>query len=1586
MGFLKWKESDTSNIFYYAPLILVPVTIKREKVSDPFTLYFDGEEVLSNKSLIYKLKEQDIYINEFDDLEQTLDDYFNGILKAISDKKDWLISNKIFLSDFNYKKLAMYEDLAQKNWTNVDESCWDELRGSSIIEDVDFESDYDFDSHKSIEIHNVLDADSSQLEVLTDVKNGKNLVVEGPPGTGKSQTIVNLIAELMAMNKKVLFVSEKKAALDVVKDRLDSIGLGVGCLELHGKDSKINELLNELKYTLNLDRPHLKSSDIYDNLDDLKKELNNYSNTLHSIYGNTGVTAFKIIGYYIKNKQNLEKNNEELYDMKLVDVSSFDKEKRGEYLNKLKELMSYYDLIKPLSENIWNETSPKDISTADIKEIKLLLEKLIKNFKAFEEINKKIHDISGIEELNTLNIETPIDKLNILCPNLTLFKSGDNPQELIDYITIFQEKTKNIDLKIFDLDLSDINVKVNELWDNISSSTIDVEGIDKESLKELNGNNDFIKNSNLKNALSICSFEQKLSDFKSKNEFIENSNLKDLLFDSELKIKLDLFKSKSSSFLKHLNGDYRKLRKDFNSYYSVSVNDEQVIKDIEELIKVNEEYNSLKKEFLECCSLHDSNIPDKYLIDDLEELSRANIEFRIIKNNILTHSAYSMDVDTLLIESNSLLKSFKQLDDFCLKFEEYNVHTTVDSIKNDIVELMELKELLSKICDNEELGKYYFNELWDNHNSNTEFLYDNLSTLNKFNEYYQEGFFTDKTVSLIDNLDVQELKKCISQLRENKTTIVNIYNNLNDKLHYNEKLNYFSEVVNNDFNKISAYKSYVSDLLANIDNLDDYRLFIKYCQEYNDENTEAIINLIKEDKISSKSTAINLFYYNFAKTALKEIFSENKVLDDFNYSYHQQKIDEFKRLDKNVLSANIVRVEEILSQNRPNILCNTNQNSSLGILNNEFQRKRKHMPIRKLLSKTYDAITSIKPCFMMSPLSVARFLEPEIFNSYFDYVIFDEASQVKLEDSIGVFRRAKNYVVIGDTKQLPPTTFFEKENDDDENYEETQDVESILHYCKKTTETKMLKWHYRSKHESLIYVSNNEFYDNKLFVFPSPISNDKDLGLKFEYNPSTVYQRGSGANNPQEAENIVEYALNLIRKYGDSKSFGIATFSVNQRNTIQDILEDKLKDNPELEDYFSESKKESFFVKNLENIQGDERDIILISMGYGKDLNGKLSLQFGPLNKEGGDRRLNVLITRARYQCIVFANFKSSDMSTNESTPNGVKVLKTFLYYAETGELPANYHTGEDFDSPFEEAVYDFLTDEGYEVEKQVGCSGYKIDLAIVDKKDSNNYILAIECDGATYHSSRSARDRDRLRQNHLESLGWKFYRIWSTDWYHKNMDAKKRLINAVEEAFEQKNNKQIAESVESKFEPEVVFKKNEDVINDKLNDYFENYKYFTDFEKYDDFESILKALVEFESPIHRDDIYDFVKNNSSIRITQKRKNEINYILNIIYMDSIKNINDFYFDVNFDYKNMKVRKRKNPNIDRISNMEIEKAIIFTLEIELSSDRISLIKSASSRLGFKRSTQRVKQRFNLVIDNLMNKSIKENNGVIELMDS
>lgn len=512
------------------------------------------------------------------------------------------------------------------------------------------------------------------------------------------------------------------------------------------------------------------------------------------------------------------------------------------------------------------------------------------------------------------------------------------------------------------------------------------------------------------------------------------------------------------------------------------------------------------------------------------------------------------------------------------------------------------------------------------------------------------------------------------------------------------------------------------------------------------------------------------------QSLVQQAYKTHAVLARFDRLEHEHRIQRFKDLDLASIEHAKTRLATEIWKRKPHI----NQSGEMATIRNELNKKRKHLPIRQLIDRASGAIQQLKPVFMMSPMSIANFLPPGKVE--FDVVIFDEASQVKAVDALGAILRGKQIVVVGDTRQMPPTDFFSRDVEHEEETA-TADVESILSLFKaKGCNERYLRWHYRSRHESLIAVSNAEFYDSKLVVFPTAGSNLNATGISLEYLPDALYDRGKTRTNPEEARAVANAVLAHAR-LSPHLSLGVAAFSVAQRDRIEEEVEKLRRQHPETESFFAAHPSEPFFVKNLENIQGDERDVVFISIGYGRNESGRIAKEFGPLNRDGGHRRLNVLITRAKMAMRIFSNFRGDELELDASVKHGVRALKNLLKYAETRQLETSVETGRATDSPFEDQVLAALRDRGYQLEPQVGTAGYFIDMGVRDPDMPGRYILAIECDGAAYHSARSARDRDRLRQGVLEGLGWRFHRIWSTDWFRNPVKETDRAVEVIEAA-----------------------------------------------------------------------------------------------------------------------------------------------------------------------------------------------------------
>ena len=566
------------------------------------------------------------------------------------------------------------------------------------------------------------------------------------------------------------------------------------------------------------------------------------------------------------------------------------------------------------------------------------------------------------------------------------------------------------------------------------------------------------------------------------------------------------------------------------------------------------------------------------------------------------------------------------------------------------------------------------------------------------------------------------------------------------------------------------------------------------------------IAILADEWESAKDRLVDLFEYARVSAMLDSAFEAHPALARFDAFQHNTNVQAFRQLDARLLGWTCIALAQSHASAIPRA---ATSNGQIGVLWREFEKKARHLPIRKLIMKAGNAIQAIKPVFMMSPLSVANFLAP--MTVQFDLVIFDEASQVKPADALGAIVRGKQAVVVGDSKQLPPTSFFESmvaqdaETEDDDSVA-TSDIESILGlFCSRGAHQRMLRWHYRSKHESLIAVSNHLFYDDRLVVFPSPDRQKESVGLVYRKVEKAPYDRSKTRTNPGEAkavaEAVMKHAIEQLQKPREHRlTLGVAALSVAQRDAILDQLEILRRRSPGCEEFFMSPPHEQFFVKNLENVQGDERDVIYISIGYGRTAEGYLAMSFGPVNRAGGERRLNVLFSRARKRCEVFTTLCADDIDDGRNSSGGVHALKSFLRYAESGYMDVPVATGRPPDSPFEEQVLRELERLGYTAHTQVGTAGFYLDIAVVDPLKPGRYLLGIECDGAAYHSARSTRDRDRLRQFVLESLGWKIHRIWSTAWFREPAAEIEALCAAIEEAKKNPESPAAAPSNESFF------------------------------------------------------------------------------------------------------------------------------------------------------------------------------------------
>lgn len=1217
LGFLQWSDSRPAIKFAKAPLLLIPVELKRIGKGRIFSIQWTGDEIFTSITLQAKIKEFGIELPEFEMPEDAagVEKYFRAVSREIHGKRDWKLLPEICLDLFNFKKFVMYKDLDPATWPEdmspanhpliqkvfnpEDPKC--EISGF-LEEEVDLKLSVK-------DTYQIMDADSSQIAVIEDVKAGKDLVVEGPPGTGKSQTIANTIAELIAQGKSVLFVSEKMAALQVVKSRLDSAGLGELCLEIHSNQTRKKAVLEELEKTLNREAPApVRPDRDINELEKLKHELNQYALSLGEPAGKIYPSLYTLYGIREKTKAYFESKGLKMPLYRFQEPESWDPEAWVNAEAVLEKLSPILPFLGPVRKNLWYGCDPGLVLPSDLGEIETFTDECAAAFETLEAAMKTLNDLSATSKPDTLEgIATVINAAKFLGNSKPL------PEKILQ----------------------------NSKWDPENSK------IESEALV-----------SKLRKYLELKTFVDKT--FRPEIYDLDTPEFEEL----------------SGSLLKLLNSKYRKLKKEISACYI-------------------------------------SRMPfwDSKILLDLNSLS-------------------------------------------------------------------EYKTLSLELENSSSEGKKYFGDYWKGFESNPALLDEYSQWTILFRQYLKEGTLTDRSFRLLETgIDSLAIKSAADHVLTATQEFLEAFKRVGTRIGADFGKMYPKGLETANLNslktQVTSWKNETSSLVL-------WSQYLGYRQACLETKAAPIIEDLESEKLEV-CDAIPAFEGNYAEVLLNHAFRERPALSTFIRELHEGKLDKFRKLDKKVLLENRKRITCSAYKETPKLTSGASRASEAGILLNEFNRKRGHMPIRTLMKKAGDLIQKIKPCFLMSPLSIAQYLDPR--STRFDVIIFDEASQVRPEDAVGALLRGKQVVVMGDSKQLPPTDFFDTILDSPESEPDdcvtAGDMESILNVCKRSFPVKTLRWHYRSRHESLIAISNQEFYDNRLYVYPSPMQKDEKLGLKFMHLPDAVYDRGKSGVNRVEARAVARAVFEQLSRYPD-KSLGVGTFNIKQQEAIQKEIEALLKENPGLDLNSGNGKGEHFFVKNLETIQGDERDVILLSVGFGFDGNRKLSLNFGPLNREGGERRLNVLITRAREKCVVFANFTSRDLKLDENSPFGLRALKAFLEFAESGRLPLPAYIREKLDSPFEETVYDFLVENGCEVHRQIGCAGYKLDLAVPDPSHPGRYLLGIECDGASYYSLHVARDRDRLRQQVLEGLGWKIYRVWSTDWYLHPKESREKLLKVV--------------------------------------------------------------------------------------------------------------------------------------------------------------------------------------------------------------
>ncbi|MGX5726193.1 DUF3320 domain-containing protein [Metapseudomonas otitidis] len=1455
LGFLTWTREDRDNQRYRAPLILVPVTLERKSARSGFSLVIHDDEPRFNPTLQEMLR-QDFELNlgigdgelpkDSSGLDVAL--IWRAVAHAVKDIKGWEVSEDVVLSMFSFAKYLMWKDLSERS---------EALRQSPVVKHLldsprdafsggggAFPDERMLDSHYAPQdVFCPLPSDSSQLSAVLSAAKGRDFVLIGPPGTGKSQTIVNMIAQFIAQQKRVLFVSEKIAALDVVYRRLREVGLGEFCLEVHSNKSKKTEVLSQLQSAWEArgvaDASTWKAE--AQRLQSHRDVLNLYVERLHERYPN-GYTIYDAIG--------VVSTNLEVLPVNLAWVSH--RQHQATDLLAMREVADRLEVnaqaigFSALSKHPLQLIGKTDWSPTWQHQLVETAREFVPVIQSAQKAGERYAHISGLPQLPA-NSRT-LKGLAALAKTLPA-AAGQSWGFLLrpDARAIGQRLEAG--LKYIEQHRR-LNQSLSACW---SSSTLD---------ECQRGLMLLARHSELRSGLpqpwavsSMIVLNQGLEMLSEIERTVQalSAQYSSPIEDLDVRALLNEWEQSGKSIWPKSWLVQRRIRKQVVAT-QVSPVPESVADDLQKWIAIRDlraRLDALEPGQLGCSVWKGSSTNPALLAvamrlqaalaASLELRSWSDEGFELISQGeagsglkdalerireIRTVEAEVARLEPLVKATGSIwdgLKTKTKILTAALAFQRAKRSILLEGRLDDEHELVvsgacggllrsDLEILRQRELVERELGELadlreITYGLWSGLNTKEERVVEAI----KFNALLTEA------ISLLAQATehVESLKAALGRL-------------LGDANYLLEPDGQLAHAGRELIASLDRYMAQESNLIAMGDFLPEGATVfkehelnsqIKQCEQIvqagkglhawcawrkagDDASALGLLPLVEAMKAGriAQGEVRKVFEANYARWWLNTAVDHEPVIRSFVSAEHEQRIRDFRLLDDRftALTRDLLRARlcaELPTQD------SVSRNSEWGVLRHEITKKTRHLPLRELMSKIPDALTKLTPCLLMSPLSIAQYLAANA--STFDVVIFDEASQIPVWDAIGAIARGKQVVMVGDPKQLPPTSFFDRAESTQDDVDVETDLESILDECiSANLPIRNLNWHYRSRHESLIAFSNQKYYESKLVTFPSPVTNDRAVSLHIV---SGTYQKGAARTNPAEAKALVADLVGRLRSPGFKESkltIGVVTFNGEQQKLIEDLLDSECRKDATLERYFSEDELEPIFVKNLESVQGDERDIMYFSITYGPDAAGNVAMNFGPLNRTGGERRLNVAVTRARHELRVFSTLRAEKIDLARTQALGVRDLKHFLEFAERGaralaELDSGSLGG--YDSPFEEAVANAMRLKGWQIVTQVGVSSFRIDLAVVDPDAPGRYLAGIECDGATYHRCATARDRDKLREQVLSGLGWTILRVWSTDWWIDAVGVAQRLHERLENLLAESRQQRAIREAEEK-------------------------------------------------------------------------------------------------------------------------------------------------------------------------------------------
>lgn len=1214
LGSLEWSGPDDRT--FRAPLIYVPVKLEH-RANGSLRLIHDGSDPGENLPLRHKLAELDIKLPDWDD-EKPVYEFFNELTSTIKHKPEWRVHpDDIFLGFFNYEKFAMYMDLSGEHWPDDRKPWMDEdlkaMLGSGYVDIPDDLASGSIDPVRPPEAcHEVYDADSSQAIALIRAGQGISMVIEGPPGTGKSQTITNIIAEAVAAGRTVLFVSAKRAAVEVVKRRLTDAGLGEMCLDLHDKLTNRKQFYSEIRRTVGRTLQLKDETQRVERFAELREKLNAHAEAVNNPLPAYGLSPFEA----------------------MIELSRLPSE------------------------------------TADDRDGRIPFEK-IKGWNKSDAI--RFEPITRALQRRVSEIGIPAAH-----PYWGCRISFIDPAIRLDLQSALPEAFSA---------LAEADEKLGK-----AASAFGISGLDS--------------------AADVRILESCVAWGRRAHGHLE------------VAIRADDWEKSATTIERTLA--LLEIRNDILSRLQGQVNPATWSTDI---TPVTQAYIKHSGKLL------------RFLVG----------EFRVAKSQIPT-----------------ILNPGAALDDLSVK----DILVDICSARTAQIAVEEAEPLMSRL----------FGKEWRGLDSDPQLIRSLLNWVLQLREDVSSGAAPTQVLDYLESQGPTPEHESWLEIASNETEEALAAYKLAAA-----NLDYPTDSALDE--SIASLRERVAGWQASLPNLASYVNFSEARRQAQAAGLGAVVDLADRWPLAGDrlTDAVKRSYY---LGVVRDAMEKRPALRTFERVTHEEMIREFRDLDDFSLKYNRARVRIAHHRAMPTF---DQAAGNLRLLKVQCELQRSHKPIRWIMSRAGEAVQRIKPVFMMSPLSVAIHLPPDL--PPFDVVIFDEASQVKPEDALCAIVRAKQTIVVGDTRQMPPTNFFDRvgdgedfeaEDEETELAQESAKLESILSLMSSVVLGRArrpdLQWHYRSIHPGLIQPSNQMFYDGRLIVFPSADSHPDGsaVGTIFHHHPETIYEAGSQKRiNRREAEIVADAVLRHVQTE-PHLSLMVAAMNKPQADLIHSEVQKRERRFPEaFAAYRPANASETIEIKNLETVQGDERDVVFISVTYGRGTDGLIRQHFGPILKGGGERRLNVLISRARRRCEVFSNITAEDIRTDADRV-GLTTLKRYLDFAENGRWDAKLDPADQAQSPFERELSNALRGHGYEVESRLGSEGFSIDLAVRDPEATSRFLLGIETDGPSYCNARSARDRDKLQERVLRDRGWQLHRIWCHDWWQDKESEIARVLGAL--------------------------------------------------------------------------------------------------------------------------------------------------------------------------------------------------------------